>query len=95
MSDQEKFDYPLIRLWHQTSGSMPYYIEDLVSQARRSSAPPTAIYRGQDNVWRTIDQVTSLDTICRLLPHVSKRAPEHEQLLLEIKKNLESSVKLS
>jgi hypothetical protein len=85
-----KFDYPLIRLWHETTGSMPYYIEDLVARARADDAPPTAIYQGQDKVWRTIDQVTNLETIHRLLPYVSARAPEHEALLRRIRDGLEA-----
>jgi hypothetical protein len=93
MTNRGSFDYPLIRLWHETSGSMPYYINDLVEQARASNAPATAIYRARDNSWRTIEDVTNLNTIHRLLPYVSKRAAQHEKLLIDIRDKLEEKLK--
>jgi hypothetical protein len=90
MTGRTNFDYPLIRLWHETTGSFAYYIDDLVAQARASNAPQTAIYRSQDKTWRTIDDVTNLETIHLLLPYVSKRAPEHEKRLIEIRDRLEA-----
>jgi hypothetical protein len=58
-------DYPFIRLWHETSGSFPYYINDLVNKAKNENAPPTAIFRGDDG-WKVVDDIKSLDTAYHL-----------------------------
>jgi hypothetical protein len=41
-----RVDYPWLRAWHYTTGSLPSsgYVEALVRQARRERAPQDALY---------------------------------------------------
>lgn len=81
-------DYPFIRLWHETSGSFPYYINDLVNKAKNEKAPPTAIYRADDG-WKVVEDVQSLDTAYRLYAHAGRYGEKCQAHLSELIKRLE------
>lgn len=38
-------DYSYVQSWHYKSGSMPYYVDNLVARAKREKAPADATYR--------------------------------------------------
>lgn len=51
-------DYLYIRGWHQSSGSMQYYIEQLLRKARYENAPDDAVYYSKDeDRWITLDEL--------------------------------------
>jgi hypothetical protein len=53
--------YPFIRLWGKEMGSFPYYINDQIARATEDRAPYNAIYRRDDGVWRTVDDIEGTD----------------------------------
>lgn len=55
-------DYPYIRAWGRLLHSFPYYVEGEIEDARRSKAPPDAIYSRSDGTWRTYRDITSDET---------------------------------
>lgn len=59
----EKLDYIYIRAWHLMTGSYQYYINMVISEARRDDAPENAIYYdGRSREWRTVDDIVSPKT---------------------------------
>lgn len=62
--------YPWIRAWGWLLGSFSYYIEEEIQRAKRSNAPPNAIFRrytpddsGWDGKsWATTADITSPNT---------------------------------
>jgi hypothetical protein len=61
----KKQDYPYIRAWGRMMGSMPYYIEDRVAEARKDRAPQDATYK-KDGTWLTVDGITNEETRSQL-----------------------------
>ena len=51
--------YPFIRAWGKFMMSHDYYIEAETERATRDNAPERAIYKSQENRWRTIDDVSN------------------------------------
>lgn len=58
-------DYPYIQAWHYMTGSMPYYVDDLVSRAKREKAPADAIFRRDDRTWARASECPNRDAIAR------------------------------
>lgn len=81
-------DYPFIRLWHETSGSFPYYINDLVNKARAENAPSTAIYRADDG-WKVVDDIKSLETAYRLHREAGRYGEKCQARLAELIERLQ------
>ena len=53
-------DYLYLRAWCQMMGSLPYYVEAQLKQARTDKAPADAIYFSLDsNSWKRYDDVTN------------------------------------
>jgi hypothetical protein len=65
-------DYPHIVAWGRMLGSYDDYIQDQVALARADNAPPTAIYKHQDESWATFDEVTSHTTRAMIAPPPQK-----------------------
>jgi len=49
-------DYPYVIAWGKMMRSEGYYIENQLRKAREDGAPVTAVYRGDDGAWVTLDQ---------------------------------------
>lgn len=52
-------DYIYIRAWGQHMGSFPYYIRDQLATAHEDKAPGNAIYKRDDGIWATIDDIAT------------------------------------
>jgi len=52
-------DYIMIRAWGKVMSSMPYYIRDQVAIAHEDKAPGNAIYKNDEGVWMTVDDITN------------------------------------
>lgn len=59
----DKLDYIYIRAWHLMTGSYQYYVDMMVSKARRDGAPENAIYYDdRSREWKTVDDIVSPET---------------------------------
>jgi hypothetical protein len=54
-------DYIAIRRWGIMLGSMRYYIDDQVNQARKDKAPQDAIYKRDNGTWARLRDIKDLD----------------------------------
>lgn len=70
-------DYHGIALWHQLTGSYPYYVRDLQQQAAADNAPLDALYRSMLGKHRWVC-VSDLDA-----QHPFHRVYEREVLVKE------------
>jgi uncharacterized membrane protein len=55
-------DYIYIKAWGRMMGSYDYYITGEVEKARQENAPPTAVYKSHEGVWRTYEDIERSDT---------------------------------
>lgn len=69
--------YLYIRAWGKMSGSLPWYIERQVEQAKADNAPETAIYKRQDGSWATFGSVRSgvtRDNVAKIVRQMQEEA---------------------
>ena len=52
-------DYVFIRAWGRMMGSDSRFVRDQIATAHEDKAPGNAIYKGEDGIWATIEDVTS------------------------------------
>jgi hypothetical protein len=52
-------DYIYIRAWGKLMGSESYFIRAQLATAHEDKAPGNAIYKGEDGLWRTIEDIAS------------------------------------
>ena len=50
-------DFIYIRAWGKVMGSMPFYIRDQLAVAHEDKAPGNAIYKNEEGLWMTMDDV--------------------------------------
>ncbi|ASR77200.1 hypothetical protein KIV66_gp93 [Mycobacterium phage MyraDee] len=59
-------DYRWLRAWDRMMGSLSYWTEAQLANARTDEAPANAIYRKAPGVWATTDDIESVETFRRL-----------------------------
>jgi hypothetical protein len=74
MSDKKQ--YKALRAWGKLSGSHGDYINAQIEKARASNAPYNAIYlrweAGEVKEWRTVDDITIIETVKKLSNELAK-----------------------
>lgn len=68
-------DYIMIRAWCQYMGSENYYVRDQIATAREDKVPHNVIYKRDDGIWATIEDVKgpARPTVERIAAALRKR----------------------
>tara|TARA_R100000656_G_scaffold41714_2_gene34763 strand:+ start:447 stop:710 length:264 start_codon:yes stop_codon:yes gene_type:complete len=45
------YNYPTIQAWHILTGSLAYYVDNMVRKAQAENAPLDATYKNNDGKW--------------------------------------------
>jgi len=55
-------DYLYVRAWGKVMGSLSYYIRDQIATAHEDKAPGNAIYKNDEGLWMTMDDIKDGNT---------------------------------
>jgi hypothetical protein len=77
-------DYLYIRAWGKVMSSLPYYIRDQLATAHEDKAPGNAIYKNEEGLWMTMDDIKDGNTrrqVEQVAARIQKQAnPQHPLL---------------